>query len=92
LGTVWEKVYHDDGSYTWVKHYDALKPNFTFVADEEEDLRSYINELMFRDADELAAFPENIKSNLMIIYELVTSWGVDLDAINPELEEFKMNN
>ncbi|MBD0824238.1 hypothetical protein [Aestuariibaculum marinum] len=72
--------------YRYISHPKALQDGYDFVANREEDVRAYINELIFRDADELLAFPENIQNNLKIILGLLTEWGVDILAINPDLE------
>ncbi|MCR8666554.1 hypothetical protein NO995_02595 [Aestuariibaculum sp. M13] len=73
-------------SSEYVYHKKTLLPYYDFVASKEYDVRAYVNELIFRDADELLAFPQNIQDNLKIIFDLLTEWGVDILAINPDLE------
>jgi len=68
------------------KYTKAFKPSYDFVADLETDVRSYVNEMLHRDADELAAFPANIQENMRTLYNLFTSWGVDFKSLNPDLE------
>ena len=81
LGSVWEKI---DGE--WVKHSKAFKPRYNFVSGFGEDVRSYINELLFRNTSEFEAFPENIQDNLRLIYNMLAGWGVDLMSLNPDIE------
>ena len=73
---------------TRIRHLKAVRPSYEFIKDRDNDVRSYLNELMFRDADEFLAFPQNIQDNLKALYDLLTGLGVDLIAINPELSVF----
>lgn len=72
--------------FRYISHSNALKPGYKFVDDKEYDVRAYVNELIFRDSDELLEFPQNIQDNLKIILGLLTEWGVDMVAINPDVE------
>ena len=82
----------ENGNYIYLEKALLVSDvNLAFVEDRSEDLRSYLVELMYRNVDELEAFPENIQQNLMIVLNLITEWGVDLESINPELKEFKSN-
>lgn len=66
----------------------GFRPRYSFIEDREEDVRSYINELIFRNTEEFEAYPQNIQDNLQMMYNLITGWGVDLLAVNPDLEYF----
>lgn len=80
--------YDEDGNRlpTRITHLKALRPTYSFVAGKAVDVRSYINEMIHRNESELLAFPENIQANLVILRDLLTTWGVDIVSINPALE------
>ncbi len=81
LGTV-----YDNSTTPRTTYLKAFKPTYDFVADLETDVRSYVNEMLHRNATEIAAFPENIQENMRTLYNLFTSWGVDFKSLNPDLE------
>jgi len=81
LGTVYD---YSSGSRVTIKK--GFKPSYDFVADMETDVRSYISEMLHRNATEIAAFPANIRENMRTLYNLFTSWGVDFASLNPDLE------
>ncbi|MEH0157702.1 hypothetical protein V6R21_26675 [Limibacter armeniacum] len=80
--------YLKDENNQWVKHIKPLEVAKTpeFAADEFEDVRAYLNEMIHRDASELEAFPENIKDNMRLLLDTFEGWGVNVKAINPDLE------
>lgn len=63
----------------------AIRPNYIFVADMQTDVRSYINEMIHRNSSEFTAFPANIKANIVMLTNLLDSWGVDIKSVNPAL-------
>ncbi|CAM1339512.1 hypothetical protein [Tenacibaculum aestuarii] len=83
----YNQYYDEDGNRlpTRIRHTKAIRPSYEFISGKDQDVRSYLNELMFRDADEISAFPQKIQDNLKALYDLLTGLGVDLIAINPEL-------
>ncbi|WP_066220084.1 hypothetical protein [Formosa haliotis] len=89
LGTIYQR-YDEDGNYLGVtgtiRHYDAIAPDDEFFANQGEDVRSYLNEMIFRTSDEILAFPQNIQDNMKLLLDLFTSWGVDMVGVNPDLE------
>ncbi|WP_430809671.1 MULTISPECIES: hypothetical protein [unclassified Carboxylicivirga] len=64
----------------------AIKKKYVFVQDMKADVRSYLNEMLHRNEAELLAFPDSIKSKMLILMNLMEEWGVDLKAFNPDLE------
>lgn len=58
--------FDEDGNRlpTRITHLKAIRPNYDFVDSREIDVRSYINEMIYRDADEFLEFPQNIQDNL----------------------------
>lgn len=89
LGTIYQQ-YDEDGNYLGIsgqiRHYDAIAPSDEFVEDEGEDVRAYLNEMIYRTGDEILAFPQNIQDNMKLLLDLFTGWGVDMLAVNPDLE------
>lgn len=81
LGTV-----YDYSTGERVRITKGFKPTYDFVSGLQTDVRSYISEMLHRDADEIAAFPANIRENMRTLYNLFTSWGVDFKSLNPDLE------
>ena len=86
----YNQYYDEDGNRlpSRITHTKAIRPSYEFIKNRDNDVRSYLNELIFRDADEILAFPQNIQDNLKALYDLLTGLGVDLTAINPELSVF----
>ncbi|MBD0830630.1 hypothetical protein [Aestuariibaculum sediminum] len=69
-----------------IVHPKALRPTYDFVSNRREDFRAYLNEMIHRNANQLQAFPDNIKANIVMLRDLLMSWGVDIVAMNPALE------
>ncbi|WMI66022.1 hypothetical protein RBH94_02415 [Aestuariibaculum sp. YM273] len=69
-----------------IVHPKAIRPNYDFVSGLRTDFRSYLNEMIHRNANQLQAFPDNIKANIVMLRDLLMSWGVDIVAMNPALE------
>ncbi|MBD0834387.1 hypothetical protein [Aestuariibaculum suncheonense] len=69
-----------------IRHTKAIRPGYEFISGRRKDVRSYINEMIHRNANELNAFPENIKANIVLLRDELMSWGVDIVGINPALE------
>lgn len=42
--------------------------------------------MIYRDADEFLEFPQNIQDNLKALLDLFTDLGIDILALNPDLE------
>ncbi|WP_143953976.1 hypothetical protein [Robertkochia solimangrovi] len=82
------QFYDEDGNRlpSYIKHEKALVPGYEFVSDKFMDVRSYLNEMMFRDADELLEFPENIQENMKILIDYFEGMGVSILEMNPDLE------
>lgn len=89
IGTIYQN-YDEDGNYLGVigriTHLNAIAPDDEFVANREVDVRSYLNEMIHRDSDEILAYPQNIQDNMKILLDLFIDWGVDMVAVNPALE------
>lgn len=64
----------------------AIKKSYTFLEDEELDFRSYLNEMLHRNADELSIYPEIVKGKMNLLIQTLNSWGVDLVVFNPGLK------
>ena len=75
----------------YIVHTLPLRPTYSFVEDKFEDVRAYISEMMHRNKDQFAAYPVNIRENIVILRDLLTSWGVDILAINPALATVTAN-
>lgn len=69
-----------------VIHPDGLRPNYDFVSDYQKDVRAYICEMIFKTEADFEAYPENIKSNFRALLSLFEDLGVDIIAMNPDLE------
>lgn len=67
----------------------GLRPTYVFVSGVQKDVRSYLNEMIHRNATELAAFPAVTKNNMRILINLFEAWGVDILAFNPALQVIK---
>ncbi len=79
--------YNDKNGLTTVNDEPkAIKKEYTFVDDLGTDVRSYLNEMLHRNSEELAAFPDGIKEKMLILYNTLENWGVDLLGFNPDLE------
>lgn len=87
LGTVYQS-YDEDGNRLSpsIKHLKGIRPSYNFVAGLNEDVRSYLNEMIHRDAAEIDAFPDNIKDNMRLLIGLFEGWGVKIVEFNPALE------
>jgi len=67
--------------------YDkGLRPTYFFVANPNKDVRSYLNEMIHRNATELNAFPTITKNNIRMLVNLLQGWGVDIVEFNPALK------
>ncbi len=60
----------------------------TFLESKEEFILSYTNQLLYATYDKLNAYPDNIKTGLKLTANTLITWGIDLVAFNPELEQF----
>ena len=89
LATIYQ-YYDEDGNYLGVigsiTHPRAIAPDDDFVADKGEDVRAYLNEMIHRNASQILAFPQIVRNNMKILLNLFTDWGVDIVALNPDLE------
>lgn len=87
LGTV--NVFKDELGVTltpFVAYPKGLKPTYTFVSGIKPDVRSYLNEMIHRNATEINAFPAITKNNMKILINLFQGWGVDILEFNPALK------
>lgn len=75
-------VYHD------YINVDLDNDDDLFLEDKAEFIRSYTNQLLYSTYDELNAYPDNVKTSLILIANTLIDWGIDLLAFNPELEQF----
>ncbi len=64
----------------------AIRRTYSFVADLETDFRSYLNEAIHRNADELVVYPATITDKMKLLIQTFDEWGVDIVAFNPDLE------
>ncbi len=63
----------------------SIKKQYSFVDDLDTDVRSFLNEMLHRNSDELIAFPEVIKSKMLVLLNTFEEWGVNIVAFNPDL-------
>ncbi len=99
----WEVAYKRD--YSTNEYYDPyiksssgfgssnrIRPRHMFLMNREEDIRSFLNELIHRSAvsdryklgfDDL---PENMRLRSRAMADVFISLGIDLRALNPEIE------
>lgn len=64
----------------------GLRPTYVFVSGLKKDVRSYLNEMIHRNATEINAFPAITKNNMRILITLFQEWGVDILEFNPALK------
>ncbi len=95
-----ELVYDEDGKYIVVENVSIYLPALTvnmeedgtddkvFMADRDEFIRCYINQVLYLGYEDLEAYPENIQISLRLTAQNLIEWGLDLEAFNPELEKF----
>lgn len=87
--TTFIQTVDEDGNrlsiFNQIRHTDAIVLTYDFIADELVDVRSYLNEMIFREATEIEAFPQNIQDNMKILLDIFTNWGIDILAVNPDL-------
>ncbi|WP_139226736.1 hypothetical protein [Zhouia amylolytica] len=79
--------FDEDGNRlpTRIIHPKALRPSYEFVGNEAIDVRSYLTEMIHRNEAEFLEYPENIQENIILLRDLLMSWGVDIVGINPDL-------
>ncbi|OMP30160.1 hypothetical protein [Mangrovimonas sp. DI 80] len=70
----------------YIRHRNAIVVSYDFVEDELTDVRSYLSEMIHRNATEIEAFPENIQNNMKLLLDTFTSLGIDIMSVNPDLE------
>ncbi len=79
--------YNDNTGLTTIDGEEkAIKKSYYFLESLSYDVRSYLNEMLHRNAEELLAFPEVIKDKMNALLDFMDEWGVDLIAFNPDLE------
>ena len=74
-----------------ITHRYALRPTYNFVDDKFEDVRSYIAEMIHRTDFSSTVYPANVRANIVLLRDLLMSWGVDIVAINPALATVTAN-
>ncbi|WP_053975846.1 hypothetical protein [Mangrovimonas xylaniphaga] len=70
----------------YIRHQNAIVVTYDFVEDKLTDVRSYLSEMIHRNASEIEAFPENIQNNMKLLLDTFTSLGIDIISVNPDLE------
>ncbi len=87
-GFIDAKYFYNDGAglTTIDGEEKAIKKSYYFVESLNYDVRSYLNEMLHRNAEELLAFPDEIKNKMNLLLDFMDEWGVDLVAFNPGLE------
>lgn len=69
-----------------LRYTKGLRPTYLFVSGLKKDVRSYLNEMIHRNATEIDAFPAKTKNNMRLLINMFQDWGVDIVAFNPALQ------
>lgn len=85
LRTIYQSKDYAGNTITRITHPKAFAPGYDFLSDKKTDVRSYLNEMIFRTSSEIQAFPSNIKDNMKILLDFYTNLGIDMLAVNPAL-------
>ncbi len=85
-GFVDARYFYGSSGLSEISGEKVINKSLSFLASEELDVRSFLNEMIHRDEEELLAFPDVIKEKMKVLLTTIEDWGVDMKAFNPALE------